>query len=140
MYLMKTYQDYFEQTKQNIYKSKKVTFPKPELYVVFTGERKEHPDYIRLSEEFFEGQDVFLDVKVKVLYGDGEGDIISQYVTFTKVYHEQMKKYGRTCKAILEAIRICKDNNVLKKYLEQRVKEVEILWVGQLKHMAEIII
>ena len=44
MYLMTTYQDYFRKTNQNIYKKTKVTFPKPELYVVFTGEKKEHPE------------------------------------------------------------------------------------------------
>lgn len=132
MYLMKTYQDYFAKTKQNIYKSKKVTFPKPEMYVIFTGERKDQPEYISLSEEFFGGQDVFLDVKVRVLYGSGEDDIISQYVTFTKVYNEQMKIHGRTREAILETIRICKDRNVLKKYLEEREKEVVAIMLAML--------
>ena len=125
MYLMTTYQDYFKKTNQNIYKSKKVTFPKPELYVIFTGEREEHPEYMSLSEEFFDGQECFLDVHVKVLYGSGKDDIISQYVTFTKVYDEQRKKHGRTRKAVTETIRICKDKNVLKEYLEEREKEVE---------------
>ena len=32
--------------------------------------------------------------------------------------------YGRTQKSILEAIRICKDRNVLREYLESREKEV----------------
>lgn len=124
MYLMTTYQDYFKKTEQNIYNSTKVTFPKPELYVVFTGERQEHPEYMRLSEEFFDGQECFLDVCVKILYGSGEDDIISQYVTFTKVYDEQRKRYGRTLKAITETICICKDKNVLKNYLEECGKEV----------------
>ena len=35
-----------------------------------------------------------------------------------------MKLYGRTKKAILETIRICKDRNVLKEYLEIKEKEV----------------
>ena len=121
---MTTYQDYFTRTKQNLYKSKKVKLPKPELYVIYTGDRKEHPEYLSLSEEFFGGKEGFLDVKVKVLYGDEEDDIISQYVTFTKVYNEQMKVHGRTREAIMETIRICKDKNVLKDYLESREKEV----------------
>ena len=91
--------------------------------MIFTGDRKEHPEYLSLSEEFFGGQEGFLDVKVKVLYGDEEDDIISQYVTFTKVYNEQMKVHGRTREAIMETIRICKDKNVLKDYLESREKE-----------------
>ena len=78
-----------------------------------------------MAEEFFDGQNAFLDAKVKVLYGSDEGDIISQYVTFTKVYDEQRKLHGRTRKAVTETIRICKDKNVLKEYLEEREKEVE---------------
>lgn len=125
IYLMVTYQDYIKKTKQNVYKSKKIRLPKPEMYVIYTGDRKKRPEYISLAEEFFGGQNVFLDAKVKVLYGSDEGDIISQYVTFTKVYDEQRKLHGRTRKAVTETIRICKDKNVLKEYLEEREKEVE---------------
>ena len=130
MYLMTTYQDYFRKTNQNIYKKAKVTFPKPELYVVFTGEKQGHPEYMSLSEEFFDGEECFLDVCVKVLYGSGEDDIISQYVTFAKVYDEQRKKHGKTRMAILETIRICKDKNVLTEYLLEREKEVEAIMLA----------
>ena len=54
MYLMQTYHDYFRRTKQNLYGSKKVKMPKPELYVIFTGERKAIPDTITLSKDFFD--------------------------------------------------------------------------------------
>jgi hypothetical protein len=43
---------------------------------------------------------------------------------FSKVYDEQRKKYGRTRQTITETIRICKDRNVLKEYLESREQEV----------------
>ena len=125
IYLMVTYQDYIKKTKQNVYRSKKIKLPRPELYVIYTGDRKERTEYISLADEFFEGQKTFLDAKIKVLYGSGQGDIISQYVTFTKVYDEQRKLHGRTRKAVTETIRICKDKNVLKEYLEEREKEVE---------------
>ena len=56
---------------------------------------------------------------------DGEqGDIINQYVTFTKIYTEQLKKHGRTREAIEETINICKDENVLKEYLSSHEGEV----------------
>ncbi len=125
IYLMVTYQDYIKKTKQNVYRSKKIKLPRPELYVIYTGDRKERTEYISLADEFFEGQKTFLDAKIKVLYGSDQGDIISQYVTFTKVYDEQRKLHGRTRKAVTETIRICKDKNVLKEYLEEREKEVE---------------
>lgn len=124
MYLIQTYHNYFERTKQSLYRSKKVQLPIPELYVIYTGDRKTKPSEISLSKEFFGGRECCLDVKVKMIYDGKEGDIINQYVIFTKVCNEQIALYGRTQKSILEAIRICKDRNVLREYLESREKEV----------------
>ena len=124
MYLVQTWHDYFERTKQNLYKSKKVQMPIPEVYVIFTGERKTRPSEISLSQEFFGGKECAVDVKVKMIYDGKEGDIINQYVIFTKVCNEQMKKHGRTRKAVMEAIRICKDRNVLSEYLSSKESEV----------------
>lgn len=124
MYLVQTYHNYFEHEKMDLYSSKKIQLPKPELYVIYTGERTARPDIISLSEEFFDGQVSAVEVKVKMLYGEKGNDIISQYVNFTKVYNEQLKQYGRTRKAVMETIRICKNKNVLKEYLEAREKEV----------------
>ena len=42
----------------------------------------------------------------------------------TGAFFEQLGKYKRTKKAITETIRICKERNVLKEYLESREKEV----------------
>ena len=77
-----------------------------------------------LSEEFFDGKDICLDVKVKMIYDGKKGDIINQYVIFTKVCNEQIAIHGRTRKAVQESIRICKDRNVLKEYLSSREQEV----------------
>ena len=87
-------------------------------------ERKTKPSEISLSQEFFGGKECAVDVKVKMIYDGKEGDIINQYVIFTKVCNEQMKKYGRTRKAVTEAIRICKDRNVLSEYLSSKESEV----------------
>lgn len=124
MYLMQTYHDYFRRTKQNLYGSKKVKMPKPELYVIFTGERKTIPDTITLSKDFFDGAEIAVDAEIKVLYQENAEDIIGQYIIFCKVYQEQRKCYGNTKEAVTETIRICKDRNVLKEYLESREKEV----------------
>ena len=98
--------------------------PKPELYIIYTGNRKERPEEISFSKEFFNGENICIEVKAKVIYDGREGDIIYQYVTFTRVCQEQTSIYGRSRKAIQEAIRICKNRNVLKEYLESREKEV----------------
>ena len=126
MYLMQTYHDYFRRTKQNLYGSKKVKMPKPELYVIFTGERKAIPDTITLSKDFFDEAEIAVDAKIKVLYQENAEDIIGQYIIFCKVYQEQRKCYGNTREAVTETIRICKDRNVLKEYLESREKELPV--------------
>lgn len=123
-YLVLTLKEYVESRKANLYGSKKIDLPKPELYLIYTGDRNDRPDWLSLAKEFFPGSDPFLDLRVKVIYDGAHGDIINQYVTFTRVYDEQIKQYGRTRKAILETIRICKDKDVLKQYLETRQKEV----------------
>ena len=124
LYLASTLQEYIQSCKLNIYSSRQVELPKPELYVIYTGNRKNCPEWISLADSFFAGNSPFLDVRVRVLCDGEQGDIINQYVTFTKVYQEQTALYGRTREAVLETIRICKDANVLKEYLESREKEV----------------
>lgn len=124
MYLIQTYHDYFKRTKQNLYGSKKVTFPKPELYMIYVGEQTPVPDILSLADEFFEGEDIAIEAKVKVLYQENENDIIGQYIIFCKVYNEQRRKYGNTLQAVTETIRICQNRNILKEYLQEKQEEV----------------
>ncbi len=123
-YLVNSYRRYFSENGQDLYSSKKVTLPKPELYVIYTGNRKRRPEEIKLSEEFFQGEKVAIEVTVKMIYDGKKGDIVNQYVNFTKVLDEQVKNYGRNRKAVQETIRICKDKNILKEYLENKESEV----------------
>ena len=124
LYLAQSYHEYFQRTSQNYYKSGKVKMPKPELYVIFTGNKGRKPDLISLSKEFFEGADIDIEVKAKVIYESDTDDIINQYIIFCKVFNEQTKQHGMTRKAVMATIRICKDRNVLREYLAQREKEV----------------
>ncbi|MCI9006365.1 MAG: hypothetical protein HFH39_14325 [Lachnospiraceae bacterium] len=123
-YLVNSYRRYFSENGMDLYRSKKVSLPKPELYVIYTGNRKTRPESITLSEEFFQGEATAVEVTVKMIYDGREGDIINQYVGFTKILNGQIKLYGGTKTAILETIRICKDRDVLKEYLESRESEV----------------
>ncbi len=124
LYLAQSYHDYFQRTSQDYYNSRKVRMPKPELYVIFTGNKGRKPDRLLLSEEFFKGADIDIEVKAKVIYESDTDDIINQYIIFCKVFNEQTKQHGMTQKAVTETIRICKDRNVLKEYLLDREKEV----------------
>ncbi|MCM1048624.1 MAG: hypothetical protein NC433_09370 [Clostridiales bacterium] len=98
--------------------------PKPELYVIFTGNKGKKPEKIFLSKEFFDGADIDIEVRAKVIYESDTEDIINQYIIFCKVFNEQTKQHGMTREAVAETIRICKDRNVLRDYLHNREKEV----------------
>jgi len=127
LYLAQSYHEYFERTSQSLYKSKKVKMPKPELYVIYAGNKGRKPDTISLSQEFFNGEDIDIEIKVKVIYESDEDNIINEYIIFCKVFNEQVKEHGMTKQAVTETIRICKDRNILKQYLCS--KEVEVVTI-----------
>ena len=122
MYLGETYRRYIKNNGFDVYDTKKVDIPVPELYVIYPKDRGNLPDEIRLSKDIFGFTDTnkaFVDLKVKVIYDSKQGDIINQYIIFCRVFDEQIKLYGRTEKAVMETIRICRDKNVLKEYLQK---------------------
>ena len=127
LYLAQSYHEYFERTSQSLYKSTKVKMPKPELYVIYTGNRGRKPDMISLSKEFFDGADIDIEVKARVIYESDDDNIINEYIVFCKVFNEQVKKHGMTKQAVTETIRICKDRNILRQYLSS--KEVEVVTI-----------
>ena len=126
-HLAQSYHGYFERTSQSLYKSKKVKMLKPELYVIYTGNKGRKPDTISLSQEFFGGADIDIEIKAKVIYESDKDNIINEYIVFCKVFNEQIKEYGMTKQAVTETIRICKDRNILKQYLSS--KEVEVVTI-----------
>ena len=101
--------------------------PKPELYVIYTGNKGRKPDTISLSQEFFDGADIDIEIKAKVIYESDKDNIINEYIVFFKVFNEQIKEHGMTKQAVTETIRICKDRNILKQYLSS--KEVEVVTI-----------
>ena len=101
--------------------------PKPELYVIYTGNKGRKPDTISLAQEFFDGADIDIEIKAKVIYESDKDNIINEYIVFCKVFNEQIKEHGMTKQAVTETIRICKDRNILKQYLSS--KEVEVVTI-----------
>ena len=124
LYLAMTYQNYITENNLYVYRSKKIDIPEPEFYVIFTGNRKFKKDTISLKEDFWKNPDAKVDVTAKVIYAESKEDIIGQYIIFSHVLDDQIRKYGRNKTAVEETIRICKSEGVLKEYLESREKEV----------------
>ena len=121
MYLAKTYNEDVEEHSLSIYSSTKVMIPRPELYVVYTGEHKT-PTTLKLSD-MYEGA-AGVEVEVQVLQDGQPGDILSQYVDFCQVSNEQVSQYGRTEEALENTIDICQDRGILAPFLSSRRKEV----------------
>ena len=124
IYLAQTYNQYIQKNELNVYSSKKLDFPRPEFYVVFTGTRQTRPEYLSLSEEFFDGSDL-IELKAKMFYDEDKTDILHQYITFTKILTQQEAIYGRKRTAVEKTIKICRDRDILSKYLKER--EVEVI-------------
>ena len=124
MYLVQTWRNHFARTGADLYHAPRAALPRPEFYVLYTGDRVARPEVLSLSEEFFGGESFAIEVRARMLYGEGTGDVISQYAAFCRVLSDQVKLYGRTRRTIRETIRICKERDVLKEYLEDREAEV----------------
>ena len=125
LYLASTYKDYIESKGISLYGTKKATIPKPELYLIYYGNKGRKPEMLSFTKEFFGGNESAVEIKAKVIYGDSKKhDVISQYIAYCRVLDMQVRKHGRTKKAIEETIRICSDKDILKEYLEAHRKEV----------------
>ncbi len=124
MYLAVSYQEYAYKHKLDLYSAAPLEVPTPELFVVYTGNKKYVPDTLYLSDLFSEPDRKNLEMKVKVLRSDGSKSIIDQYIRFCKITDKARKKYGSTKKAIEEAIKQCMEQGVLEVFLMERKKEV----------------
>ena len=75
LYAAQTIQDDIAEKEENVYGSRKIALPEMEFYMIYVGtDREEKPSYIRLSESFYEGKESAIDLKVRVLYGENEGE------------------------------------------------------------------
>ena len=128
LYLAATYKEYVEEQKLDLYASKQVKVPRPELYVVYTGKR-DVPDVLRLSD-LYEGVGS-VEVEVKVLRGNVENkdDIVYQYVRFCQIADDQRRTHGPTPVAVEETIRQCLEEGILAPVLMSRQKEVSDIMV-----------
>lgn len=121
LYMAQTYKTYIAGRNLRLYSAKAITFPRAELYMVYSGHRKDIPDVLRLSDLCGGGGSI--EVTVKILRG-GDDSIVGQYVAFCRVADEQREQYGLTKQAIQETIRICVERGILVPFLTAKQEEV----------------
>lgn len=121
LYLAETYRRYVKDSQQSEHSNSRVKLPKPELYVVYSGNRNV-PDEISFKDDFFDG-DSPVDLRIKILSRTDE-TIYGQYIGFCKVYDEQRKQYDNSMRCIEETIRICLEKGYLMAFLSLYKREV----------------
>ena len=122
-YLGESFNRYVIETKQNIYGEKKVKLPKPELYVLYTGNKTIKEKEISFKKEFCDN-DGPVDIRIKVITTKNSSKVLKEYIEFSKILDKNNKVYGYTKKSINETIKYCIAHNVLRDYLNEYKKEV----------------
>ena len=124
LYVAATYQDYIKTNDISLYSSKVEPVPLPEFYVLYTGkDRDNKPKEISLAKNYFGKEDAPLNLVAKVIKGNNR-DIVWQYVRFTEIWDDSVRKYGLTREAAEDAINRCILEGVLAEYFEIHRKEV----------------
>ena len=123
-YLGHSYNEYFKIHNIDLHSGKKIKAPKPELYVLFTGKKKDVPKRISLHDEYFPGTKKNFDLVIDVITDGKPGDVVSQYVEFAHICKEQYDLYHDPKIAAREIVRICIERNILREYILSKEKEV----------------
>ncbi len=96
----------------------------PHFFVIYTGKGDVPPYYdTKLILPYCEDYSV----RAKVLTAEREDDIIRQYCLFCLKFNEFTAELGREKKAVLETVRYCENNNILKDFLMENHQEVEAI-------------
>ena len=128
-YLADTYRRHIAATKANVYGSRFLGLPVPELYIVYTGARDDVPEVLSFANDIVNDPASSVEVSVKVLRRSGEGlperpGIIDEYTAFAHVFDEKRAKMGPTLAAAEATIDACVGAGILREYLEGRREEV----------------
>lgn len=125
IYLAEIWKNYIVQNGLDVFSTKELDLPVPEFYVVYTGNRKNRPKFLRLSDDIFHGTCKNIELTIRMLYnGENKGDILDQYVSFTEQADYFYKKYGRTKEAAEKLVEYCIAHNILTEYLNRKKEEV----------------
>lgn len=125
IYVAYSYKNYIKAHNLDVYSSKVVKIPKPEFYVVYTGKDKV-PSEIKLSEEFFNGADIDLDLRAKVITKSMKGDVLDQYIEFAHEFDRNKDKFGNSDKAANATYDYCIKNGILAEYFIEKGKKEAI--------------
>ena len=123
LYLAYTCRELAAEKYGSIHKHSDLKLPPAKLYVVYTGDRKDIPELLSTRDLYLEEETDYY-IRVRIIRWDNALGISHEYISFCKIVRDVVKVEGYTDKAIKQAIAICENQNILKKYLEKRKVEV----------------
>ena len=130
LYVAETYRRFVDTQGWDLYSSKPVSLPRVELAVIYTGNQKNVPDMLHLSDLYSEPGASSINMDVKVLRWRGTGDIIDQYIRFSQIATQKEEQYGRTREAIDAIFAQCMEEGILVPFLQSREKEVRDIMIS----------
>lgn len=126
-YLAETYKNLIGGNEENLHSSQKVYFPIPEMYVIYTGEKKDVPKTMSLKEEFL-APNAALDLVVKVITNSKKYDIINQYIRFAHKVDYYRKQPGDSHTKAIKVLEECINEGILVEFFkEHRAEVLEIM-------------
>ena len=128
LYLAETYRRLADERGWDVYSSRALKIPLPELAVIYAGEGGNIPSSIRISDIYDCPKERVkagvLDAEIKIFRFRGKRDIIDQYVRFCEITTQKEKLFGRSQEAIDAIFHVCLEEGILAPFLRSREKEV----------------
>jgi hypothetical protein len=123
LYAAQTIKNLIHEQHLNVYRTTPVRLPRPELYVVYTGQRKNVPATVTLSGTSFGGVPADIETTVRVI-SDAGTSLPGQYIDFVRTLDAQRIELGPNEHAIRAAVSDCLRRGVLTDYLAVHETEV----------------
>ena len=138
-YVVDTLMNYFINNGYDIYGTPKLPMPEVETYIIYTGKSMprlllsgnldkdgQGHQILSLNKEFFGGEKGKPELTSKIIYLENSDGIIEEYIRFSQIFDEQVRKYKDDPeKSYPEIFRICEEEGILTEYLKEHRSEVE---------------
>lgn len=125
-YIASTYQNYISNNKINIYGTRKIIFPEPRFYLIYTGKREFTDKKLYLSNNYYHGNDIHLELVIDILTSEQmQNSILEEYIQFCQLYDKNVKEFENKVVALKTTINYCIAHNILRDFLQTREREVE---------------
>ena len=123
LYAAQTLKNIIREREIDVYAATPADVPRPELYVVYTGSRRDVPRELRLTETLGWSEGAVRESVVRVI-DDAGSSLAGQYIDFARTMDACRGEFGPSEEAIRAGIADCVARGVLEAWLFDHEKEV----------------